>query len=290
MTRKATRRGFLVAIFILGLLFAVFGEGFSLHMIPGTVIGYLFIAVAVLGAFGVNIWYGGPLDPRADGAENRKGLTGASREPRTEQHLSNAIPEKDKKFTPLAEIEEQFPRATPHPLYRIMGIAAWLNEVMRRHNHGGITGDDLLIVVSVLLTGCGIIMLVNVVPLGTLSLIQFSAIVTAVASLLFSFSVWLKVQRNIIFQPDARQYPNVSSDGTFLVFSYSGYLWCNRKIKAMYLRQLASMRVDRESGDYIVATRICSDTRFGEAAFERSFADWLQTFRPGKISGIDTGW
>jgi hypothetical protein len=33
---------------------------------PGQYLGYLIVAIGTAGLLGVNIWYGGPLDPRGD--------------------------------------------------------------------------------------------------------------------------------------------------------------------------------------------------------------------------------
>jgi hypothetical protein len=41
-------------------------RGLQIDFLPAQYLGYLLFAFATLGAAGINIWYGGPLDPRFD--------------------------------------------------------------------------------------------------------------------------------------------------------------------------------------------------------------------------------
>jgi hypothetical protein len=41
-------------------------RGLQINFLPAQYVGYFLFAFAALGAVGVNIWYGGPLDPRLD--------------------------------------------------------------------------------------------------------------------------------------------------------------------------------------------------------------------------------
>jgi len=56
-----------------GTLFSVFGRAELVEGIPAPWVGYIFILVGILGLFGVNVFYGGPLDLRLDRQENLPG-------------------------------------------------------------------------------------------------------------------------------------------------------------------------------------------------------------------------
>jgi hypothetical protein len=45
-------------------------RGWKIDFLPAQYIGFLFVAFGVLGTFGVNIWYKGPIDPRFDPQED----------------------------------------------------------------------------------------------------------------------------------------------------------------------------------------------------------------------------
>lgn len=69
LRRKQRRwRGWsLTGLFAVSAFLAVMGkQGWELNGVPTQYIGYFLFAFAMLGAFGVNIWYGGPLDQRND--------------------------------------------------------------------------------------------------------------------------------------------------------------------------------------------------------------------------------
>ncbi|MEX0726213.1 MAG: hypothetical protein WD065_08090 [Planctomycetaceae bacterium] len=65
--RVRWRRGSLVAIAVAGAA-AVYGgdHGLLVNNLPVEFLGYALLGFAACGAFGVNIWYGGPIDPRFD--------------------------------------------------------------------------------------------------------------------------------------------------------------------------------------------------------------------------------
>lgn len=70
MTRRRQR------VLALGFLFALAGglvyfgfQGLTLDFVPAQYIGYAIGAFGVVGLFGLNIWAGGPLDPRNDPPE-----------------------------------------------------------------------------------------------------------------------------------------------------------------------------------------------------------------------------
>jgi len=61
------RRGTLVALAVAGGAAIYLGRrGLLIEGIPGEYIGYSLLVLAGLGVCGVNIWYGGPVDPRGD--------------------------------------------------------------------------------------------------------------------------------------------------------------------------------------------------------------------------------
>jgi hypothetical protein len=67
MTRRHKRAGALVFLFAASGLFIYFGlRGWTLSSLPADYVGYLLAFFGVLGLCGVNIWYGGPLDPDDD--------------------------------------------------------------------------------------------------------------------------------------------------------------------------------------------------------------------------------
>ncbi|HUE69451.1 MAG TPA: hypothetical protein VMP01_01070 [Pirellulaceae bacterium] len=65
--RRFWRRGALavLAVVAAGFIYAGF-EGLRVDFLPAQYLGYLLMAFTVAGAAGINIWYGGPLDPRRD--------------------------------------------------------------------------------------------------------------------------------------------------------------------------------------------------------------------------------
>jgi hypothetical protein len=73
--RRWWRRASLAALMGLAAVLVYFGNrGFRLHFIPAQYVGYFFLGFAALGALSVNIWYGGPLDPRMDPPPAADGL------------------------------------------------------------------------------------------------------------------------------------------------------------------------------------------------------------------------
>lgn len=61
---RAVSLGFLL---VFGLVCVFAGhQGWQFDSLAADWLGYLLLVVAVLGAVGVNVWYGGPLDPRFD--------------------------------------------------------------------------------------------------------------------------------------------------------------------------------------------------------------------------------
>ena len=68
--RRNWRKGSLVFFAAVSLFLIYEGHrGLLINFLPAQYLGYVFIGVAVLGMAGVNIWYGGPLDPRLDPEE-----------------------------------------------------------------------------------------------------------------------------------------------------------------------------------------------------------------------------
>lgn len=65
--RAGYRRGTLavVALLAAGCVYAG-GRGWLLNDLPAQSVGYFLYAFAGAGMLGVNVWYGGPLDPRLD--------------------------------------------------------------------------------------------------------------------------------------------------------------------------------------------------------------------------------
>jgi hypothetical protein len=107
MTRTKQRGISLLALFALSGALAYFGlNGWQLNFVPAHYIGCLIAIFAVAGMFGINIWYGGPLDPRLD--------------PEAAKADENAIP--------LAAYHEANPYAAPwstatrRPSVQIIGI------------------------------------------------------------------------------------------------------------------------------------------------------------------------
>jgi hypothetical protein len=65
--RVKWRRGSILALVAAGGAAVWFGHGgLLIQGIPGQYIGYFLLGMAALGVCGVNIWYGGPIDPRRD--------------------------------------------------------------------------------------------------------------------------------------------------------------------------------------------------------------------------------
>jgi hypothetical protein len=66
-TRRRWRLGAFAALMAVAWLLLYFGEkGLRIDSLPAQYLGYILLVVCLLGAAGVNIWYGGPLDPRGD--------------------------------------------------------------------------------------------------------------------------------------------------------------------------------------------------------------------------------
>ena len=69
MTSKQKRTLALIFIFAFGMWLCWAGiNGWRINGLPAYYIGGIVLAVAIAGALGVNIWYGGVLDPRLDDA------------------------------------------------------------------------------------------------------------------------------------------------------------------------------------------------------------------------------
>ncbi|MFO1004901.1 MAG: hypothetical protein U0929_02990 [Planctomycetaceae bacterium] len=65
--RARWRRGSLVLFAIAGGAAIYFGNvGLLVNGLPAQYLGYFILSMATLGLCGVNIWYGGPIDPRFD--------------------------------------------------------------------------------------------------------------------------------------------------------------------------------------------------------------------------------
>lgn len=65
--RQKWRRGALIFLFAASVALVFAGHrGFEIEMLPAQYLGYFLFAVCGLGVTGVNIWHGGPLDPRMD--------------------------------------------------------------------------------------------------------------------------------------------------------------------------------------------------------------------------------
>lgn len=67
MTRRQERAGSLVVLFAFGgwLIYIGF-NGWTMNHLPAQYFGYILVGGGILGLLGVNIWYGGILDPRHD--------------------------------------------------------------------------------------------------------------------------------------------------------------------------------------------------------------------------------
>lgn len=66
-TRSGYRRGTLVIVALLGTGCVYAGAGgWLLNGLPAQSVGYMLFVLAGLEPLGVNVWYGGPLDPRLD--------------------------------------------------------------------------------------------------------------------------------------------------------------------------------------------------------------------------------
>jgi hypothetical protein len=67
MTRRQKRGVALAGVFAASGFFVWSGyAGMTVDSLPAHYLGYVVAAVGVAGTFGVNIWRGGPLDPRND--------------------------------------------------------------------------------------------------------------------------------------------------------------------------------------------------------------------------------
>lgn len=67
MTRQQKRTIALIFLFLFsGYLIWLGLDGWTIRTMPAHYLGYLLIAFGIAGLLGVNIWYGGPLDPRKD--------------------------------------------------------------------------------------------------------------------------------------------------------------------------------------------------------------------------------
>tara|TARA_R110002095_G_scaffold188226_2_gene165505 strand:- start:1181 stop:1687 length:507 start_codon:yes stop_codon:yes gene_type:complete len=65
--RRSWRRGSLVFFFGVAIAFVYAGhQGVQVDLLPAHYLGYFFFVIASLGVAGVNVWHGGPLDPRMD--------------------------------------------------------------------------------------------------------------------------------------------------------------------------------------------------------------------------------
>lgn len=65
--RRQKRAVALVCIFLASGFFIWLGvEGWTIQTVPAHYVGYLVSAIGIAGLLGINIWYGGPLDPRGD--------------------------------------------------------------------------------------------------------------------------------------------------------------------------------------------------------------------------------
>lgn len=66
-TRRRWRLGAFLFAFAIGGLLDRFGhQGLLIEGLPAQYFGYVLYGMCVLAAAGVNVWYGGPLDPRFD--------------------------------------------------------------------------------------------------------------------------------------------------------------------------------------------------------------------------------
>lgn len=66
-SRNTKRKSFLVYLFLLGIWFFWLDyRGWRIENAPPSIAGVIVIVGSVLGMLGVNIWRGGPLDPRRD--------------------------------------------------------------------------------------------------------------------------------------------------------------------------------------------------------------------------------
>jgi len=67
MTRRQKRAWILVCVFGAGAFFIWMGfDGWTINALPAHYLGYIVMAVGIAALLGVNIWRGGPLDPRDD--------------------------------------------------------------------------------------------------------------------------------------------------------------------------------------------------------------------------------
>jgi hypothetical protein len=73
MTPKRKRTLSLIVIFAIGMwLFWMGLNGWRISGLPAYYVGGIFLVVSIAGALGVNIWYGGALDPSLDDASIKK--------------------------------------------------------------------------------------------------------------------------------------------------------------------------------------------------------------------------
>lgn len=85
--RRRWRLGAFAALMAAAWLLLYFGEkGLRIDSLPAQYLGYILLVFCLLGAAGVNIWYGGPLDPRGDPPTAPLGDNSA----KTRRHSKNA--------------------------------------------------------------------------------------------------------------------------------------------------------------------------------------------------------
>jgi hypothetical protein len=66
MTQRQKRAVALVGVFAASGFFIWLGDDWTISSVPAHYVGYIVMAVGIAGLLGINIWYGGPLDPRND--------------------------------------------------------------------------------------------------------------------------------------------------------------------------------------------------------------------------------
>jgi hypothetical protein len=67
MTPSRKRALSIVGIFVAGGFFVWIGlDGWTISTMPAHYLGFIVLAVGVAGMCGLNIWHGGPLDPKND--------------------------------------------------------------------------------------------------------------------------------------------------------------------------------------------------------------------------------
>ena len=71
MTQRQKRAVALIGIFVAGGFFIWLGDDWTISSVPAHYVGYIVMAVGIAGVLGLNIWFGGPLDPRNDPKSDR---------------------------------------------------------------------------------------------------------------------------------------------------------------------------------------------------------------------------